>query len=966
MKTNDLRKAFLEFFRGKGHRICSSDVLVPTWDPSVLFTPAGMNQFKDHFLGKVKLDFTRAASCQKCLRTGDIDNVGRTPYHHTFFEMLGNFSFGDYFKRDAIVWAWEFLTDPNWLAMSPDQLTVTVFLDDDEAADIWHKQVGLPLNRISRRDEHENFWPAGAPSQGPDGVCGPCSEIYFHPQPGKEVEIWNLVFTQFNRVGDPPNNLHPLPSKNIDTGMGLERAAATLQGVESNYDIDILKPIVLAAADICGVRYDSTSDSGRRLRRITDHVRACTFAIHENVYPGPNKEQYVVKRLLRRAVLDGRQIGVLAPFLHRLVPAVVTAMSEPYPELRETAARVSAAIESEEKNFFATIDGGLHRIDEIFRAMRQQNQTVIDGALAAELYQTYGVPAELFESMGTDLGLGFDWLGYRREMERHSVESGKAEHAVMGSFGPIDELKSEVKSTPFVGYESLHSQATVAGIVCGDHRVPARSARSEPADESGKVPWTVIVLDRSPFYGESGGQVGDTGMLVGPNGRFEVRDTQRDSDLILHLGRVIEGELSQGDAVMAQVNEQRRAGIRRAHSATHILHHALQKQLGSQAQQRGSKVDDDWLRFDFTNLEAVSLTQLQFIEREVLEKVGHHAPVTAEILPLAEARKKEAMMLFGEKYPDPARMISMGDFSRELCGGTHLTNTSQVESFEIVSEEGVSAGTRRIVAMTGVRAKKHEADVRGAMENAARLLGCGKGLLPEAVRLLLKDVKMLRKHGVAKDPKFKAVFIMPDPANSYFEIRNALRKVAQYLDETTFDEPVATNNYVEIRAALGQAARNLNAGLFDVPARVQALLVEEKRLTEQIPSAESEPAIDATELLRSAIQIGNARVVVLEIAGANADSLSQLIDRIRRQSNRTAIFLASITGREKILLVAGLTRDLVESGISAGEWVKQVAPVVGGGGGGKPDFAQAGGKHPEKIKQALQAATDYMRVALAT
>ncbi len=938
MKTNELRKAYLEFFRTKGHRICPSDVLVPTWDPSVLFTPAGMNQFKDHFLGKVKLEFTRAASCQKCLRTGDIDNVGRTPYHHTFFEMLGNFSFGDYFKQEAILWAWEFLTDSNWLAMSPEQLTVTVFLNDDEAADIWHQQVGLPLNRISRRDEHENFWPAGSPSQGPDGVCGPCSEIYFHPESGKEVEIWNLVFTQFNRVGDPPNNLHPLPSKNIDTGMGLERAAATLQGVESNYDIDILKPIVLAAADVCGIHYDSAIDSGRRLRRITDHVRACTFAIHENVYPGPNKEQYVVKRLLRRAVLDGRQLGVSAPFLHRLVPAVVAAMSEPYPELKETASRVSAAIEKEEANFFATIDAGLHRIEEIFRSMSRLNQTEVDGALAAELYQTYGVPAELFESLGSDRGLGFDWRGYRREMERHSVESGKLADTVMGSFGPIDALKSEVKSTKFLGYDSTRCQATVSGIVCGDVRVQTRSVASEPTDESQETPLTVIVLDRSPFYAESGGQVGDSGTMIGPRGRFLVRDTQRDSDLILHFGRVVEGEIAQGDIVDADVDQRRRAAIRRAHSATHILHYALQKHLGSHAQQRGSKVDDDWLRFDFTNLEGVSPTQLQAIEHEALEKVEQHAAVTADTLPLADARRKGAMMLFGEKYPDPVRMISIGDFSRELCGGTHLSNTAEIESFEIVSEEGVSAGTRRIVALTGERARQHAADVLNALERGAKLLDCGQGLFPEAVQQLLKRVKSLRKQATIPETKPGTDLVIPVPTTTYAEIRDALK----------------------------QAARTLNAGMFDVPVRVAALLAEKKQLEQQIASAKSEPRIDSDGLLRSAIQFGNSHVVVLEVPGASPDALRQLIDQIRRQSNRTAIFLASIAGTDKIHLVAGLSRDLVESGISAGDWVKQVAPVVGGGGGGKPDFAQAGGKHPEKIKQALQAATDYIRAALAT
>jgi alanyl-tRNA synthetase len=941
MKTNELRQAFLEFFRGKDHRICPSDVLVPTWDPSVLFTPAGMNQFKDHFLGKVQLEFTRAASCQKCLRTGDVDNVGRTPYHHTFFEMLGNFSFGDYFKREAILWAWEFLTDRRWLGLPADKLTVTVYLDDDEAAEVWSRDVGLSPDRIGRRDERENFWPASAPSEGPDGVCGPCSEIYFHPAPGREVEIWNLVFTQFNRVGDPPDNLHPLPSRNIDTGMGLERAAATLQGVDSNYDIDILRPLVEAAADVCRIRYEPDSDHGRRLRRIADHVRACTFAIHENVYPGPNKEQYVVKRLLRRAVLDGRQMGVDSPFLYRLVPAVVAAMREPYPELEETAQRVAAGIEKEESNFFATIDAGLQRIDEMFDAMRRQNQPVIDGGWAAELYQTYGVPAELLEAMGSERGLGFDWPAYRREMERHSAESGKIADSVMGSFGPLDEIKHEVKATRFLGYESTRAQGTVRGIVIGDRRV--QRLEFDPNVEPGDQPLAVIVLDQSPFYGEAGGQVGDTGVLSGANGRFEVSDTQRDSDLILHYGRVREGELAVGDRVECQVDEGRRAGIRRAHSATHILHYALRQHLGTHAQQRGSKVDDDWLRFDFTNLEAVAPAQLASVESESLQRVTAQSPITADVLPLAEARKRGAMMLFGEKYPDPVRMISMGDFSRELCGGTHLQNTGDIESFEILSEEGVSAGTRRIVALTGPRARRHADDVDSALRQVAELLNCSIRGVPPSVAALLSDVKSLRKMAAGSGGA------PPKPAVSPSQ-----------------DPPDDRLPYSERRDTLRLAARALNAGIFDVPDRVRALLDEKATLEKNIAQGQAAPILESDQLLKHALQIGNARVVVSEVPGASANALRQLIDQIRRQSDHTAVFLAAIAGADKIQLVAGISRDLVESGISAGDWVKQVAPVVGGGGGGKPDFAQAGGKQPEKIKQALQAATDYMRAALAT
>src|SRR5262245_22224853 len=425
MKTNEIREKYLAFFESKGHTRRPSDVLVPRWDPSVLFTPAGMNQFKDHFLGKVKLEFLRATTCQKCLRTGDIENVGRTAYHHTFFEMVGNFSFGHYFKRESIRWAWELMTDKKWFGLDPQRLSATVYLDDDEAAGIWQNDIGLPTSRIERMGEDDNFWPAGAPSKGPAGVCGPCSEIFFKPDSGKPFEIWNLVFTQFNRVGSPPNNLRPLPSKNIDTGMGLERIAAAMQGVDTNYHIDILRPLVEAAGEVCGRKYDPASDDGRRLRRIADHVRACTFAIHENVLPGPNREKYVIRRLLRRAVLDGHQMGIHEPFLFQLVPKVAELMRVPYPELKESIERVEKGIKAEESAFFGTIDAGLARISKMFDDMKRQGRVIVSGAEAADLYQTNGVPPEMVESMAAELNYTFDWPGFRKAMEEHGEKSGK-------------------------------------------------------------------------------------------------------------------------------------------------------------------------------------------------------------------------------------------------------------------------------------------------------------------------------------------------------------------------------------------------------------------------------------------------------------------------------------------------------------------------------------------------------------
>jgi alanyl-tRNA synthetase len=941
ISTDELRDKYLAFFETKGHKRCPSDVLVPTWDPSVLFTPAGMNQFKDHFLGKVKLEFTRATTCQKCLRTGDIDNVGRTAYHHTFFEMLGNFSFGDYFKREAINWAWEFLTDKKWLGIDPARLTVTVYKDDDEAAGIWAKDLGLPTKHIERCEEDENFWPASAPSQGPDGVCGPCSEIYYHPDQGKSVEIWNLVFTQFNRVGNPPDNLHPLPSKNIDTGMGLERTAATLQGVPTNYHIDTLMPIVLAAAEVCGVKYELDSDNGRRLRRITDHVRACTFAVHENVYPGANKEKYVVKRLLRRAVLDGHQMGLHDPFLFKLVPKVVEMMQRPYPELAETVQRVSSVIEKEEANFFGTIDAGLNHIDRVFAEMKRDNRIAVSGATAAELYQTYGVPPELFESLAAEHNLAFDWQEYDAAMEEHGEVSGKVQHTVMGAKGPIDSLKQALHATEFLGYTATEADTVVKGIIAG---TPPHDHLCDKMEEIGHENPVRVVLDRSPFYGESGGQVGDAGKLIGEGFEFTVTDTQKDGQIIVHIGHLTKGVLREGAKVKAIVDTGRRDAIRRAHSATHILHHALQKHLGTHAQQQGSKVDEDWLRFDFTNLAPVTPEQLAAISRDVVTHVAAAVPVKWEILPLADARQLGAMMLFGEKYPDPVRMVSMGSqpdktFSRELCGGTHLDNTGDVESFEILAEEGVSAGTRRITALTGERAAEHVTKTTSALEQAAKQLGSSLLDVPQAVAALQTRARDLKKHLAS---------------GSAAESAKLASKAA----------PLGAAKYEEAKHALAEAARMLSVAPLAVPDRIAALLADVATSEQQLAAREAAGPLNGDALLESAEQVDGVTVVVTELPGVESNLMRQLIDQIRGKAPTSAVLLASRSGDDKVTLVAGISKDLQARKLSAGEWIRPVAAAVGGGGGGRPDLAQAGGKDPAKLPEALDVAKSTIRKML--
>jgi alanyl-tRNA synthetase len=871
MKTDELREKYLVFFETKGCVRRPSDVLVPRWDPTVLFTPAGMNQFKDHFLGRCKLEFTRAVTCQKCLRTGDIDNVGRTAYHHTFFEMLGNFSFGDYFKREAINWAWEFCTQKKWLGMDPDCLSATIYLDDDEAAEIWLGDVKLPPQRLQRVGEEENFWPASAPSRGPDGVCGPCSEIYFH-SPFGEVEIWNLVFTQFNRVGDPPNNLRPLPSKNIDTGMGLERTAAVLQGVETNFHIDILRPLVEAAAEVCGVAYQSESENGRRLRRIADHVRACTFAIHENVYPGPNKEKYVIKRLLRRAVLDGHQMGVRQPFLHQLVGTVAELMKDPYPELTVTVPRVANVIQKEEANFLATIGAGLERIDRIFERMNREAQVMVSGTDAAEMFQTHGFPPELFETLAAERNLTFDWEGYAGEMERHGIESGGGQRAELFKSGPLESLKKAMHGSSFVGYETTEvDDAKVLGIIANDKLCD----RAQHAAHQRPI---AMVLDKTPFYGEMGGQVGDRGELVGDGFRFEVTDTQVDGGFTLHLGHLRQGEVTLGAVVSARVDTRRRQAIRRAHSATHLLHYALRKHLGEHAQQQGSKVDQDLLRFDFANPSALSEDDLARIENEVNTRIIEDEPIGWRNLPLGEARQAGAMMLFGEKYTDVVRMVAMGQFSKELCGGTHLQRTGQVGLLKIIGEESVAAGTRRITALTGPAAWEHVRRNEQWLARAAGVLKVPAGEVPDRVEALLKEVRQLKKQ----------------------------------------------------LAAGGQ---------------VQAMTVE--------------------HLLEKKTEISGIAVIVNEVPGATANMLRQLIDQLRRKTAPVAAMLASRQEDEgKVILIAGASRDLVERGFDAVAWVRQAAAAVGGSGGGRADMAQAGGRLPEKLPEAVDRALTWAEEVL--
>ncbi len=750
MKTDELREKYLAFFESKGCVRRPSDVLVPRADKTVLFTPAGMNQFKNQFLGIGPIDFTAATTCQKCIRTGDIGNVGVTTRHHTFFEMLGNFSFGGYFKKEAIHWAWEFLTSKKWLGLEKDRLTVTVYLDDDEAFGIWNKEIGLDPSRISRLDEAENFWPASAPSQGPDGVCGPCSEIYYLTPGAKEpVEIWNLVFTQFNRVGHPPNNLHPLPKKNIDTGMGLERTASVMQGVLSNFEIDSLKPLCIAAGDAVGVKYEYAGKSGRAMRRIADHVRACTFAIHEGVAPGANGAEYIIRLLLRRALLEGYLLGKQEPFLHTLVPAVISAMKGPYPDITQTERSVVNTIRDEESTFLATIERGLSKFDKLVEKVRKDGGSVLPGEAVFDLHQTDGFVFDLTTALAADREMTVDTQGFTVAEDDHKKKSGQGSWGVM-SAGPLDNIQQESGDTKFLAYEATEATARVVGIL------EVHEGSLQRVTELHQVGVTAqVILDQSPFYGESGGQVGDSGLLSG-QGQFEVSDCQKHAGLLVHVGVLKTGSIKVGDTVKAAVDPVRRAGIRRAHSATHILHHALHQVIGHHATQRGSKVDNDQLRFDFSHGAAMSAEELQRVEKIINEKIVEGAVVSINFMKIEEAKASGAMALFGEKYPDIVRMVSMGDFSKELCGGIHLSSTGQVGLCRVISEEPIAAGIRRITALTGEKAiesvHEQEAIIKqlgAALKAPARDLPARVTALQDEIRTLKQDLAVLSKASIA-------------------------------------------------------------------------------------------------------------------------------------------------------------------------------------------------------------------------
>jgi alanyl-tRNA synthetase len=753
----EIREAFLRFFEERGHRRVSSSPLVPQNDPTLLFTNAGMVQFKDVFTGREKRDYTRATTAQKCVRAGgkhnDLENVGFTARHHTFFEMLGNFSFGDYFKKDAVAWGWEFVTSPKWLGLPKDRLAATVFDGegglpwDQEAFELWKAQ-GVPVERIHKLGAKDNFW-----AMGDTGPCGPCSEIHFfqgndipcaEEKAGKRclgvacdcdrwLEIWNLVFMQFERGAD--GNLSPLPKPSIDTGAGLERMASVAQGKRSNYDTDLFQSIIRAIEKISGKRYGGSPDDDVSMRVIADHARATTFLVGDGVLPANEGRGYVLRRIMRRAIRHGKRLGLEKLFLADVCAAVIEEMGAAYAETRENRAFVTKVAAQEEESFRRTLDKGLAILEEEMARLAGAKERTIPGKVAFQLYDTFGFPMDLTRVIASERGLAVDEAGFDRHMAEQRARSewkGSGEQAVTDLHR---QIATELGETRFLGYETTSAKAEVKALIANGARV----ARAKQGDK------VEVITSATPFYGESGGQVGDVGTLAGPKGRVEVRDTQRPVEgLTAHLGIVESGELAVGDVVDLAVDEKRRDLIRANHSATHLLHLALREELGDHVKQAGSVVAPDHLRFDFSHFQPLTDDQLQAIERRVNDLVRENGETDTAVLHLREARKTGAVMIFGEKYGDVVRVVRIGP-SKELCGGTHVRRTGDIAFFKIGSEESIAAGVRRIVAYTGPKAVELSQREADELRRAAALLKAGAFEVAQKVEHAQRRVRELER-----------------------------------------------------------------------------------------------------------------------------------------------------------------------------------------------------------------------------
>ncbi len=874
MKSADIRQAFLKFFESKGHKIEASSSLVPADDPTLLFTNAGMNQFKDCFLGMEKRDYTRATTSQKCVRAGgkhnDLENVGYTARHHTFFEMLGNFSFGDYFKQDAINFAWEFLTSKEYMGLPTEKLYVTVYASDDEAYDIWTKEVGVPENHMIRIGDNkgapyasDNFW-----AMGDTGPCGPCTEIFYDHGPEIEgglpgtpeedgdryIEIWNVVFMQFNRTAD--GEMQPLPAPSVDTGMGLERISAVMQGVHGNYDIDLFQNLLKAVADAVGC----ANDGNPSLKVIADHIRSCSFLIADGVIPSNEGRGYVLRRIIRRACRHGNKLGATGLFFHKLVSALADEMGEAFPELRAQQETIVRLLKSEEEQFAKTLEQGLKILEQ---DLADLDGKVIPGDVVFKLYDTYGFPMDLTADIARERDLEVDEAGFEVAMEAQR-ERARSSSSFGMDYNALIKVDSE---TVFTGYDGTEGTGSVVALFRDGKEVETLSAGEEG----------VIVLDQTPFYGESGGQVGDCGILTKDGARFDVRDTQKASGAFLHHGLVAEGSVSKGDSVNAAVEADLRLRTAHNHSATHLVHEALRLVLGDHVLQKGSLCDSQRLRFDFSHFEAVTPEQLKQVEEIVNAQIQANLEVTTELMDLDAAKAKGAMALFGEKYTGEVRVLSMGEFSVELCGGTHAKRTGDIGLVRIVSEGGIASGVRRVEAVSGAEAIAYTQSREAQLSEAAGLLKSKPEQLVERLTASLDRSRALEKE------------------------------------------------LEQLKAKLASAA--------------------------------------GSDLVSQAVEIAGAKVLAVNVEGADGKSLRDMMDQLKNKLGSCALVLAAVNG-DKVALIAGVSKDLTGK-VKAGELVNHVATQIGGKGGGRPDMAQAGGNNPAALPGALESVQAWVEEKLA-
>jgi alanyl-tRNA synthetase len=869
---SEIRKMYLDFFQEKGHAVEPSASLVPHEDPSLLWINSGVATLKKYFDGRVIPDNPRITNAQKSIRTNDIENVGKTARHHTFFEMLGNFSIGEYFKEEAIEWAWEFLTDKKWIGWDPELLSVTIHPEDHEAFDLWNKKIGIPEERIIRLEG--NFWDIG------EGPSGPNTEIFYDrgpeygndptdPElyPGGEneryLEVWNLVFSQFNH--NPDNTYTPLPKKNIDTGMGLERMASVVQNVPTNFDTDLFIPIIRATEEISGVKYGADKEKDTAFKVIADHIRTVAFAVGDGALPSNEGRGYVLRRLLRRAVRYAKQINIHRPFMYELVPVVGEIMHDFYPEVKDKTDFIQKVIKNEEERFHETLHEGLSILGNVIKKEKEKGSDTISGSDVFRLYDTYGFPVELTEEYAEEEGMKVDHAGFEAEMElqreraraaRQDVDSMQVQGGVLGDI----KIESE-----FVGYDQLQTSSIVVAII----------KNGELIEEAFSGDEVQLILDVTPFYAESGGQIADRGMIYADGVEVAVKDVQKaPNGQNLHKAVVESGILKSDAKVTATVNQENRVQIIKNHTATHLLHQALKDVLGTHVNQAGSLVEPDRLRFDFSHFGQVKPEELEEIEKIVNEKIWRNIEVNISLKPIAEAKEMGAMALFGEKYGDIVRVVKVGDYSLELCGGCHVPNTSVIGLFKIVSEGGIGAGTRRIEAVTG--------------ESAYQLMNDQVGLLKDAADKLKTNPK-------------------------------------------------------------------------EVVNRIDVLMAEIKQLQRENESLSAKLGnIEAGSLVTKAKQIDGVTVLAAKVQASDMNNLRNMADDLKQKIGSAIILLGSVN-EGKVNLIAAVTKDLNDKGYHAGKLIKEVATRCGGGGGGRPDMAQAGGKDPEKLDSALQFVDEWVK-----